>query len=396
MSTRETSQINSASTLPGTLAGAYLRQFWQPVAFSADLAAERPRHVKLMGEEFTLYRDKAGGVHLVDGNCAHRGARLALGWVEPDGIRCRYHGWKYDFAGQCVEQPAELRSFAKKMCVRNFRTVERYGVIFVLLAPQADAPFVEMFGRDDLEQTSGVHFHHFSMVRNYNYFQDLENLVDSSHVPFLHGRSAFRSSETEGGDVAPRVSEVATITAQETEYGMLETSSSPGGVARSILYVMPNAVYFRTCADRRFMDMEAAIWVVPIDDVSHMFYSVMAVAPDQREILERVRLAEARCASLGRDAVHRQMDELIRAVLDGSKSIEDVKSVPFSVHIEDCIVQASQGVLCKRANEHLGESDGGMILLRRLWKRELEAQAQGRPLTSFRGPTRLPRGVYAI
>ena len=144
------------------------------------------------------------------------------------------------------------------------------------------------------------------------------------------------------------------------------------------------------------MDLESAIWVVPIDDVSHMFYSVISIAPDQTEIRERARVAEAHYATVGRDAVHRQLDELVRGVLDGSKSIEEVKVRPFAVHIEDCIVQASQGVLHKRANEHLGESDGGMILLRKLWKRELEAQAQGKPLTPFQGPTRLPRGVYAI
>jgi 5,5'-dehydrodivanillate O-demethylase len=282
------------------------------------------------------------------------------------------------------------------MCIRSFRTVERYGVIFALLAPQSTMPFVEMFGRDDLEGTSGVYFTHFSMIRNYNYFQDLENLVDSSHVPFLHGRSAFRMTETDDGDVAPAGSDVATISAKEAEYGLLETSSNPGGIARSILYVMPNAVYFRTCADRRFMDLESAIWVVPIDDVSHMFYSVLSIAPDQAEILGRARVAEAHYLTVGRDTVHRQLDELVRGVLDGSKSIEEVKARPFAVHIEDCIVQASQGVLHKRTNEHLGESDGGMILLRKLWKRELEAQAQGKPLTPFRGPTRLPRGVYAL
>jgi phenylpropionate dioxygenase-like ring-hydroxylating dioxygenase large terminal subunit len=274
--------------------------------------------------------------------------------------------------------------------------VERYGVIFALLDPQSNAPFIEVFGRDDLEKSDKVHFTHFSMIRNYNYFQDLESLIDSSHVPFLHGQSAFRMTENRGDDVAPLSSEVAMITAKETEYGIVETSSSPGGMARSVQCVMPNIVYFRTCADRRFMDMEAVYWVVPIDDVSHMFYTVMSIGSDQTEILEYVRMGEARCATVGRDAVHQQMGELVRAVLNGTKPIWEVKNLPFSVHLEDSIIQASQGVLCQRTNEHLGEADSAVILLRKLWKRELEAQAQGRPLTTFRGPTRLPRGVYAI
>src|SRR5438067_666556 len=92
---------------PGTLAGRYLRQFWQPVALGADVAPGTARTIRVLGEEFTLYRGQSGTPFLVDHRCAHRGAQLSLGWVEDDCLRCFYHGWKYDSSGQCVEQIAE-------------------------------------------------------------------------------------------------------------------------------------------------------------------------------------------------------------------------------------------------------------------------------------------------
>src|SRR3954469_21554949 len=94
-------------TGPGTLAGQYLRRFWQPVYRAQDLAPGRAAPIEIMSERLTLYRGEAGTAHLVDFRCAHRGTQLSVGWVEDDCIRCRYHGWMYDATGQCVEQPGE-------------------------------------------------------------------------------------------------------------------------------------------------------------------------------------------------------------------------------------------------------------------------------------------------
>ena len=100
-----------APTGPGTLAGRYLRSFWQPVAIAADLPSGHARPIRIMSEDFTLYRGEDGTPHVVAYRCAHRGTQLSTGWVEEDCIRCLYHGWKYDGTGQCVEMPAEDPSF---------------------------------------------------------------------------------------------------------------------------------------------------------------------------------------------------------------------------------------------------------------------------------------------
>src|SRR5438067_6714981 len=124
----------------GTLAGRYLRRFWQPVYRSQDLPPGRAVPIKAMGEDFTLYRGEGGQVHLVAFRCAHRGTQLSTGWVEGDCIRCFYHGWKYDGSGQCVEQPAEDAGFASKVTIKSYPIEEYLGLIWAYLGEGEPPP----------------------------------------------------------------------------------------------------------------------------------------------------------------------------------------------------------------------------------------------------------------
>ena len=97
-------QINPYRVGSGTLAGRYLRLFWQPIYIASDLPAGKARPIRVMGQDFTLYRGESGQPHVVDFRCAHRRTQLSIGWVEGDNLRCRYHGWVYDSTGQCIDQ----------------------------------------------------------------------------------------------------------------------------------------------------------------------------------------------------------------------------------------------------------------------------------------------------
>ena len=108
----EADYTDFAHTGPGTLAGRWMRMFWQPVYCRKISRPGYAKPVRIMSEDFTLYRGEGGAPHAVAFRCAHRGTQLCTGWVEGDCIRCFYHGWKYDAAGQCVEQPAEDAAFA--------------------------------------------------------------------------------------------------------------------------------------------------------------------------------------------------------------------------------------------------------------------------------------------
>ncbi|TMA60560.1 MAG: Rieske 2Fe-2S domain-containing protein, partial [Deltaproteobacteria bacterium] len=112
--------------------------------------------IKILGEEFTLYRGEGGKPHVVDFRCAHRQTQLSVGWVEDDCIRCRFHGWKYDSSGQCIEQPAEKESFAEKIRIRSCPTEEYLKLIFVYFG-EGDPPPLPRYPRPavQLRQQSG-------------------------------------------------------------------------------------------------------------------------------------------------------------------------------------------------------------------------------------------------
>ena len=140
-STQKTDVTDFVHTGPGTLAGRYMRKFWQPVYVSERLKAGQTAPIKIMNDEFTLYRGASGSPYVVGFRCAHRGTQLSIGWVEGDYIRCFYHGWKYDGTGQCVEQPAENESFASKVRIRSYPTEEYLGLIFAYLGEGMAPPF---------------------------------------------------------------------------------------------------------------------------------------------------------------------------------------------------------------------------------------------------------------
>ena len=109
----DSTHIDIARVGPGSLGGRYLRQFWLPVYRGEDLTPGHAKPMKRLGENFSIFRGRSGKAQVLDYHCAYRRAPLHLGWVEGDAIRCMYHGWKYDCAGQCVDQPAEEDGFAE-------------------------------------------------------------------------------------------------------------------------------------------------------------------------------------------------------------------------------------------------------------------------------------------
>src|SRR5438045_3688919 len=124
---------------PTTLAGRYLRRFWHPVSRAQDLTVGRATPVRILGEDFTLYRGAGGEAHAVAFRCAHRGTQLSTGWVEGDNLRCFYHGWLYGPDGQCIEQPAEPEPFCQRIRIRSYPLQEYLGLIFAYLG-EGEAP----------------------------------------------------------------------------------------------------------------------------------------------------------------------------------------------------------------------------------------------------------------
>src|SRR5579871_2047258 len=164
-------------TGPGTLAGRYLRMFWQPVYRASELTAGRAKPLRIMSEDFTLYRGEGGDVHLLAFRCAHRGTQLSTGWVEGDNLRCFYHGWVYGPDGQCTEQPAEPEPFCQRIKIRSYPTEEYLGLIFVFMG-EGEAP--EFPRLPEFEHPEYVNELSMLMWPG-NYFTQLDNSVDEGH-----------------------------------------------------------------------------------------------------------------------------------------------------------------------------------------------------------------------
>ena len=172
---------------PGTVMGNFMRQYWIPAAKSSELQRDgAPMRLMLLGEKLIAFRDTQGRVGVMDHRCPHRCASLFLGRNEDDGIRCIYHGWKFDVEGNCVDMPSvpPSQDFKDKVKARAFKVTERNGLIWVYMGPRQSAPpplpMVEATLLAEGEVTISF------MQRRCNWMQALEGDIDTSHFGFLH------------------------------------------------------------------------------------------------------------------------------------------------------------------------------------------------------------------
>src|SRR5215813_5635454 len=146
-----TKEDNEALTRvgPGTLMGSLLRRYWQPVLYSSELPDRdgTPVRVRLLGEDLVAFRDTAGAVGLLPLHCPHRGASLFYGRNEDNGLRCAYHGWKFDVAGNCLDMPnvPPAKAFTQKVKAKAYPTVERNGLIWTYMGSREQAPPLPCF-----------------------------------------------------------------------------------------------------------------------------------------------------------------------------------------------------------------------------------------------------------
>jgi len=370
--------LDFVHTGPRTLAGRYLRMFWQPVYRVKDLASGRAVPIRIMSEDFTLYRGENGTPHLTAFRCAHRGTQLSTGWVEGDSIRCRYHGWKYDATGQCVEQPGEEEGFASKVKIRSYPVKEYLGLIFAYLGEGEPPPLRRHpdFERDAVMEVGAVEYWPC------NYFNRLDNACDSAHVAFTHRESGCRTGRTERLGIRK-------VSAVETDYGIKRSYQLPGAAPVFHHYHMPNINQTRSSLrvegslqDAATLTADRLFWRLPVDDencVSFVVDVVSLTGEAAKAYEERRREA--------REAVAVSPNHVAQAVLEGKLRLEDVSqemSIYYLFWIEDYVVQVGQGALAPRGYDTLGRMDQGILLLRKIWERELKSLAEGRPLKSWR------------
>lgn len=366
---------------PEAIAGRYLRRFWHPVYLSERLEPGRPKTVRMLGEDFTLYRGASGAAHAVGARCAHRGTLLSAGWVEDDCIRCFYHGWKYDASGRCVEQQAEDPGFAAKVRLRTYPTQEYLGLVFLYFG-EGDAPELPRFPEMENE-TQGVR-ETYTYSWPCSYFNALEN--DSFHGIWVHRESY---------EAAGRVG-VPLVSCEETEYGFVSRRILPEQATRwqesQIHFLMPLCNFATRTAPDLGGDAwrDALTWRVPVDDehfATYGFQMTHVQGEGRKRYKERiVRREEARKALT-------PPETLGEAVLHNELRIEDVADRYADngrlFNLQDYVAQVGQGTFGCLNDEMLGREDVEVIMLRTLYRREFQALERGQQVTDWRRPERL-------
>src|SRR2546422_7486121 len=184
---------------PGTPMGELMRQYWIPALMSSELPAPEgpPLRLRLLGENLIAFRTISGKVGLLAHACPHRGASLFFGRNEAEGLRCVYHGWKFDVAGRCVDMPTEPAdsTYAQKVRARAYPCVERNGIVWTYMGPrEVPPPLPEHPGN----LLPGARYQKY--VRACNFMQALEGDIDTVHASFLHG-GHIRLEDTVPGSV---------------------------------------------------------------------------------------------------------------------------------------------------------------------------------------------------
>jgi 5,5'-dehydrodivanillate O-demethylase len=361
--------VDFVHTAPGTLAGRYLRMFWQPICCAHELGAGQALPVRLLGEDFTLYRGDSGTPHLVGPRCAHRRTQLSVGSVEGECIRCFYHGWKYDSSGQCNEQPAEGKSFADQVRIAAYPAKEYIGLIFAHLGEGEPPPLPRYprFERPDISlDVAGLR-------RICNYFNNIDNSLDNAHVRFVHQRHRDTAQDyVVLGDPV--------ISVEESDWGIRRYVQYPDGKDLTFFFGMPNINFINgQVVDPVIKRADVIVFKVPVDDESHIHFEVRAISltgERGRAWIEERRQMRAKA--------ERDRPELVRAILAGKLRLSDVDPTRVDfVMLEDEVAQTGQGAIAARSDEHLGRSDRGVFLLRKIWERELRNLAEGRPLKQW-------------
>lgn len=369
---------------PGTPAGRYLRLFWHPVCRARDLLPGHARPIEILGEKFTLYRGATGAPHAVEFRCPHRRAQLSVGWVEGDDLRCRYHGWRFDASGQCVEQPAEDRPFCANVKMASYPAREYAGLIFVFLGTGAPPIFPEY---PELAEP-GVIVADPPEVLPCSFWNRLDN--DHPHVPWTHRMSLMRMGRSDYFALRRE-------TAEETAYGLKSTRYLKGeamplqqadGMARMYMpYLFQNWARLRAKGFEHSGLWETKfVWTVPINDGNSVAFDVTH-AP---LLGEDARVYAARREEQQTAAMEETDFGPARKILAGFGTVEELPAdmnTYTSFAIEDYVTQVGQGPIAERGTEHLGTTDAKTVIFRRLWLREVAALLEGRALTEWKMPT---------
>ena len=389
----------------GTGAGALLRCYWQPAAlvdefdpaFDPRMAGRPVKAVRLLGQDLVLFRDEAGRWGLLDRHCPHRGADLAFGRRESDGLRCPFHGWKFAADGRCLETPAEPAgsTLCTRVRQRSYPVEERAGVLFAWLGPEGSAP--SALPAFDCFAAPASHRFAFKGLWECNWLQAVEVGIDPAHPSFLHrylrdeapgdgyGRQ-FRAASA--GDVGGERWPVTRVMREFVQPEIRFEAVAEGLLRLTTLRPMSDELVHVRVTHSLFpatfvIPLSETITItqvhVPVDDTRTYWYSFFTSfdAPLDKEAMRAQRLA---CTTLP-DFVPK-----LGRHCDWGFDAEDQRTRTYlgmgedDINLHDQWAVESMGAIQDRTREHLGTTDKVIMANRRTLLKAIETvRAGGRP-----------------
>lgn len=341
----------------GTPMGELLRRYWHPVAGAAEFQTQAVKPVRLFGEDLALYRDKSGNYGLVDRHCPHRRADMTYGFVEECGLRCNYHGWLFDHTGKCLHQPFEETrhpegSFREKVRIKAYEVREKAGLLWAYLGPQPapELPDWDRFHARGYKQIA------ISQVPC-NWFQCQENSIDPVHFEWLHDNWG----RVLRGEDGPRAPAHRRLGFDEFDYGFIYRRVRDDTTEEDELWTTGRVCLWPNCLYTGHFE-----WRVPVDDENTLSVGWFI-------------------DELPGDMPFEQ--EAIPCWQAPVKDAETGRWISSHVMNQDFIAWVGQGTIADRSLEHLGESDRGVILIRKRLMDDLQAVAAGNdPMATIRDP----------
>jgi phthalate 4,5-dioxygenase len=369
---------------PGTPGGKLFRRYWWPMCLASELPEKdgAPLRARLLGEDLIAFRDTEGKVGLIDAFCPHRRAPLFFGRNEECGLRCVYHGWKFDRKGDCVDMPSEPAgtTLQAKVKILAYPTVEKGGVVWAYMGPKELTP-----PEPDYEWTRAPATHRYvsKTFESCNYLQALEGGLDTAHSSFAHYNKLGDRANLRQHDRAPN------IEVERTDYGYSYVSQrnvDEGKYVRVYHYVMP-AQQLRASiigyegVRNKPARLDGHIWA-PIDDTTTFVYNIMCAPHPEDELKPEAVEAREKAAGRGRDDSIPGTFRLKRnATNDYMVDRQMQKTQNYTgivgVNTQDFALQEGMGPICDRSKEFLGTSDKAIVAMRRILLEAIAVNEKG-------------------
>jgi phthalate 4,5-dioxygenase oxygenase subunit len=367
---------------PGTLMGDLMREYWLPAIRADELPAPDcpPLRVRLLGEDLIGFRATSGEVGLVQNACPHRGASLFFGRNEEDGLRCVYHGWKFDVAGDCVDMPSEPAesNFKSKVHARAYPTRERGGVIWAYMGKREVPPLLPDLEANMLPAGEASIYNIYIQS---NFMQNWEGEMDTVHAAFLHGGANDLAQLTPGTAAYYQArNRAAKFSVLDTDWGTSYGAYRPADDESYYWRIAHMLFPFYAMIPTGTLGMQI-FWraYVPMDDEHTLMWTQVAGPGDRR-----IDWKPNTTAWNGRFNITQGPENEFGLDRDLQKSGTSFSGIPGGARPQDMAVTFSMGSIYNRSREHLGTTDQLIIRTRR---RVLNAAK------ALRAKARVPPGV---